>query len=51
MANLKHVVSTYQNLTQEWNKKPPNLDKCGELLAKLKASILMGNIKLRFKSQ
>ena len=46
MANLKHVVSTYQNLTQEWNKKPPNLDKCGELLAKLKVSKLMCNIKL-----
>ena len=36
MANLKEVVSVYQNLTQEWNRKPSNLDKCGELLTQLK---------------
>lgn len=26
-------------LTQEWNRKPPNLDKCGELLVKLKIAL------------
>jgi hypothetical protein len=36
MDSLKEVVTTYQVLTQEWNKKPQNLDKCGELLGKLK---------------
>ncbi len=36
MANLREVVSTYQVLTAEWNKKPPNLNKCGELLTNLK---------------
>jgi len=39
MAQLKEVVSTYQNLTQEWNKRPANLDKCGEMLAKLKVAL------------
>merc|ERR1712227_175420 len=39
MASLKEVVSLYQVLTQEWNKKPPNLDKCGELLVKLKVGL------------
>ncbi|XP_014672971.1 PREDICTED: 26S proteasome non-ATPase regulatory subunit 8-like [Priapulus caudatus] len=39
MAALKEVVTLYQNLTQEWNKKAPNLEKCGQLLAKLKISL------------
>ncbi len=36
MTTLRQVVGTYQVLTQEWNQKPPNLEKVGELLAKLK---------------
>ena len=39
MANVKDVVATYQNLTQEWNRRPQNLDKCGELLARLKIAL------------
>ncbi|XP_013387267.1 26S proteasome non-ATPase regulatory subunit 8-like [Lingula anatina] len=39
MAALKEVVSTYQQLTQEWNKKPSDLDKCGALLGKLKVAL------------
>lgn len=36
MSALKDVVSLYQLLKSEWAKKPPNLEKCGELLTKLK---------------
>jgi len=39
MANLREVVAVYQHLTQEWNRKPPNLDKCGELLTTLKVAL------------
>merc|ERR1712038_1312278 len=39
MAALRDVVSQYQVLTQEWNRKPPNMDKCGELLKKLKVAL------------
>lgn len=39
MAALKQVVPVYQALTQEWNKKPVNLDKCGDLLAKIKVEL------------
>lgn len=39
MAALKQVVPIYQALTQEWNKKPANLDKCGELLSNLKVAL------------
>lgn len=38
MALLDEVVANYQLLTQEWSKKTPNLEKCGELLAKLKVT-------------
>ena len=36
MASLKDIVIMYQSLKREWDKKPPNLDRCGELLTKLK---------------
>ncbi|XP_013773839.1 LOW QUALITY PROTEIN: 26S proteasome non-ATPase regulatory subunit 8-like [Limulus polyphemus] len=36
---LKEVVTNYQVLMQEWNKKPQNLDKCGQLLSKLKVAL------------
>ncbi|CAH1792035.1 unnamed protein product, partial [Owenia fusiformis] len=39
MANLKDAITMYQNLSQEWQKKTPNLDKCGELLTKLKIAL------------
>uniref|UniRef100_T1JGC0 26S proteasome non-ATPase regulatory subunit 8 n=1 Tax=Strigamia maritima TaxID=126957 RepID=T1JGC0_STRMM len=39
MNNLKEVVVSYQQLSQEWNKKPPQLDRCGELLDKLKVGL------------
>ncbi|ELU07645.1 hypothetical protein CAPTEDRAFT_162401 [Capitella teleta] len=39
MADLKAVIALYQNLSQEWDRKPPNLDKCGDILAKLKVGL------------
>ena len=36
MASLKDIVIMYQSLKREWDKKPQNLDRCGELLTKLK---------------
>ncbi|PSN32765.1 26S proteasome non-ATPase regulatory subunit 8 [Blattella germanica] len=39
MAALKDVVSLYQHLKTEWTKKPPKLEKCGELLAQLKVGL------------
>ena len=30
---------TYQSLTQEWNRRQQNIDKCGELLARLKIAL------------
>ena len=37
--SLREVISMYQNLAEEWNKKPANLDKCGEFLKKLKVCL------------
>lgn len=35
--NLDDVVSSYQLLMKEWNSKGPDyIEKCGQLLAKLK---------------
>lgn len=36
MASVKDVATLYQNLKTEWAKKPRKLDKCGELLNKIK---------------
>lgn len=33
---LKETAGLYETLKGEWNKKNPNLGKCGELLTKLK---------------
>lgn len=33
---LKETAGLYETLKAEWNKKNPNLNKCGELLTKLK---------------
>ena len=38
-TNIRNVVKLYQNLKQEWNKKPPNLPKCGECLSELKLAL------------
>lgn len=38
MAEMKRIVDTYQQLCQEWNKKPQNLSKCGTILDALKVS-------------
>ncbi|XP_040035801.2 26S proteasome non-ATPase regulatory subunit 8 [Gasterosteus aculeatus] len=37
---LKETAGLYETLKAEWNKKNPNLSKCGELLSKLKVSLL-----------
>jgi len=39
MTTLKKVVANYQQLHQEWSKKPCNLDKCGQLLGQLKIAL------------
>lgn len=39
MASLKEIVIMYQSLKREWDKKPPNLDRCGDFLTKLKVCI------------
>ncbi|CAG9788297.1 unnamed protein product [Diatraea saccharalis] len=39
MSSVKDVASLYQNLKTEWNKKPRKLDKCGELLNKIKIAL------------
>ena len=39
MAALSDVVSMYQSLKQEWNRKPQNLDRCSDYLGKLKVAL------------
>ncbi|ESO93619.1 hypothetical protein LOTGIDRAFT_232655 [Lottia gigantea] len=39
MASLKEIVVMYQNLKRDWDRKPQNLDKCGETLDKLKVAL------------
>ncbi|XP_066282526.1 26S proteasome non-ATPase regulatory subunit 8-like isoform X2 [Branchiostoma lanceolatum] len=36
----EEVVQMYQTLSQEWSRKPPNLQKCGDQLSKLKVCLL-----------
>lgn len=38
MAALNDIVTAYKALKVEWNKKPQKLDKCGEILEKLKVN-------------
>lgn len=40
MASMKDVATLYSSLKTEWAKKPRKLDKCGELLNKIKVSNL-----------
>lgn len=35
-AVLKETAGLYETLKAEWNKKNPSLNKCGEILSKLK---------------
>ena len=35
---LKETAGLYETLKTEWNKKNPNLSKCGEILSKLKVA-------------
>lgn len=35
-CSLKEVVSMYQTLIKEWNKKPVDLEKCGKLMSGMK---------------
>ena len=35
-GNISEVVTMYQTLVKDWNKKPVNLEKCGKLLSSLK---------------
>ncbi|XP_023942549.1 26S proteasome non-ATPase regulatory subunit 8 [Bicyclus anynana] len=39
MASVKDVATLYQNLKTEWAKKPRKLEKCGELLNKIKIAL------------
>jgi len=39
MADTKKIVDAYKTLCQEWNKKPPNLEKCGSILDSLKVAL------------
>lgn len=38
-AGIRQVAAMYEQLKAEWNKKSPNLGKCGDVLGKLKVSI------------
>lgn len=40
---MKKLVSDYQLLTQEWNKKPSNHKKCAEILRNLKVALTQVN--------
>ena len=43
MAALQNTITLYKSLTNEWNKVPPNLPKCGDLLVKLKVLLSYHN--------
>ncbi|KAG9478208.1 26S proteasome non-ATPase regulatory subunit 8 [Eleutherodactylus coqui] len=43
VAGLRQVASMYEQLKAEWNKKSPNLSKCGDVLGKLKLALLEQN--------
>ncbi|GFY50262.1 26S proteasome non-ATPase regulatory subunit 8, partial [Trichonephila inaurata madagascariensis] len=39
MEKVNDVVHVYQVLLQEWKKNPSNLEKCGQILEKLKVAL------------
>lgn len=41
MGSMKDVATLYQSLKTEWSKKPRKLDKCGELLNRIKVKMTM----------
>ena len=36
LQGFNDVVSMYQTLIKEWNRKPIDLEKCGKLLSSMK---------------
>ena len=50
-AKLKEIVGVYQNLKRVWDTKPPNLDKAGELLSKLKVFFVIRTIYTEITSE
>lgn len=40
-TGLKEVVSLYQTLIKEWNRKPVDLEKVGKLLSGMKVSYIL----------
>ncbi|PIO34945.1 hypothetical protein AB205_0096260 [Aquarana catesbeiana] len=42
-AGIRQVAAMYEQLKAEWNKKSPNLGKCGDVLGKLKLALLEQN--------
>ncbi|XP_077336851.1 26S proteasome non-ATPase regulatory subunit 8 [Lithobates pipiens] len=42
-AGIRQVAAMYEQLKTEWNKKSPNLGKCGDVLGKLKLALLEQN--------
>lgn len=46
---LKETAGLYETLKTEWNKKNPNLNKCGEILTKLKVRFLVLPVLLHQK--
>ncbi|XP_072286915.1 26S proteasome non-ATPase regulatory subunit 8 [Pyxicephalus adspersus] len=40
---IRQVAAMYEQLKAEWNKKSPNLSKCGDVLGKLKLALLEQN--------
>lgn len=45
---LKETTGLYETLKAEWNKKNPNLNKCGDILSKLKVRCRIGLIIFNF---
>lgn len=45
---LKETAGLYETLKAEWNKKNPNLSKCGEILSKLKVESHIGLVGFNF---
>lgn len=48
---LKETAGLYETLKTEWNKKNPNLNKCGEILSKLKVRSMICNDNITVKLQ
>ena len=42
--NFSSILQNFNDLNKEWHSKRPNLTKCGQLLTKLKVTILAVHI-------